>query len=88
MSIYIITYDLNKQKNYPKLYEAIKAAGTAYCHAQDSTWFIQSTAGAAAIRDYLSKAADYDDTLFVGQVTSDSAWALPESVSKWLMAKL
>lgn len=88
MSIYIVTYDLNKQKNYPALFEAIMSAGTDYCHAQDSVWFLESSAGSQAIRDYILLSTDSDDTLFVGQVTSESAWVIPESASNWLMAKL
>jgi hypothetical protein len=89
MAVYVIIYDLNNRKDYPKLYDAIKSAGTNWCHALDSTWFIVSTAGSVAIRDYLRRATDSDDSLFVGLVGSDAAWAgLQPDVSAWLKANL
>lgn len=88
MAVYIVTYDLNKVKDYPRLYEAITSAGTDWAHAQDSVWFVVSQAGSVAVRDYLREAMDSDDFLFVGAVADDSAWALPEKVSEWLKARL
>jgi hypothetical protein len=90
MAVYIISYDLNKQKNYPALYEAIKGAGTNWCHPMDSTWLIVSNAGSAAIRDHIARAMDQDDSLLVCKVErGDSAWRgiMPEA-SDWLKANL
>ncbi len=90
MSVYIISYDLNKQKNYPKLYEHIKGAGSSWCHPMDSTWLVVSDAGSAAIRDHIRKAMDQDDALLVCKVEKgDSAWTgLSTEASNWLKANL
>lgn len=87
MTIYVITYDLNNEKNYPRLYDRIKSAGSAWCRALDSVWFIQTSATAVQLRDYLLPAIDSDDMLFVCEVTANSAWRLPTSASDWLMTK-
>lgn len=90
MATYIISYDLNKQKDYPKLYDAIKSAGTDWCHPMDSTWLVVSSAGAAALRDYIAKAMDQDDSLLVCKIEKgDSAWRAVSTVaSAWLKANL
>lgn len=90
MPTYIISYDLNKQKNYPKLYDAIKSAGTNWCHPMDSTWLVVSNATSASIRDHIAKAMDQDDSLLVCRVApNDSAWRnLSPDVSNWLKANL
>jgi hypothetical protein len=50
---------------------------------------VDSTAGAVAIRDYLRKAEDSDDSLFVGQISSDCAWVgLSAEVTAWLKARV
>jgi len=90
MAVYIISYDLNKQKNYPKLYDQIKSAGTNWCHPMDSTWLIVSDSTSSTIRDHIAKAMDQDDTLLVCKVAKgDSAWrGLSPQISAWLKANL
>lgn len=88
MTVYVVTYDLNNEKNYPRLYDRLKAAGKEWCKALDSVWFIVSDATSAQLRDYLVAAIDADDTLFVSEVTANSAWRLPTSASDWLIARL
>jgi hypothetical protein len=91
MALYMICYDLNKQKNYPALYEAIKNVGTDWCRVVDSTWFVITHHGSVAIRDHLRRAADSDDSLFVVQVTTPApaAWiGLSDEVNTWLKSRL
>ncbi|THC39082.1 hypothetical protein C2862_24645 [Massilia sp. Mn16-1_5] len=90
MAVYIISYDLNKQKNYPALYDAIKSAGTNWCHPMDSTWLVVSSATSSVIRDHIARAMDKDDSLLVCKVAKgDSAWrGLSQQVSDWLKANL
>lgn len=85
MSVFIISYDLNKQKNYPALYEAIKAIGS-WCHPVDSTWLVSTNSTAAAVRDRVLKVIDSDDALLVSRVApGDSAWyGMKPDVSAWL----
>ena len=91
MALYQICYDLNRQKDYPALYNAIKSVGSDWCRVVDSTWFVISNSSSASIRDSLRRAADWDDSLFVMKVTTptEAAWTgLSDEVSAWLKSRL
>jgi hypothetical protein len=91
MAAYIITYDLNKQKDYPAIYEAIKGISGTWCRPTESTWITITTQTATEIRDHLRKSCDADDSIFVAKLASppDAAWVgLAQAVSDWLKANL
>jgi len=84
MSIYCVSYDLIKEKDYSELIEKLKSYG-AYAHAQGSLWFIKSPKNASELRDELKSFIDEDDKLIVIRVTLP--WAssnLSKEVSDWL----
>lgn len=87
MAIHLITYDLNSPgQKYEKLYEAIKSAGSTWCHPLDSTWLIVTTKSVQQTVDYIRNAAlDDTDTVFVVDVTSDTrrGW-LSKEVWDWI----
>ena len=65
MATYIVSYDLRKEKNYEKLYDAIKSYWIwNYEKILNSLWAIKSNKKAKEIRDYLYSFMD-DDWLFV-----------------------
>src|SRR6185437_14650938 len=64
MSLYQISYDLRKQRNYDALYERIKAYGN-WCHALESSWVISTPQSAVQVRDNLRQVLDSDDGLLV-----------------------
>ncbi len=41
MATLMIGYDLNKTKDYPALFQAIKGLGGAWWHHLDSTWLVK-----------------------------------------------
>jgi hypothetical protein len=88
VAIYVVSYDLNKQKNYPKLYDQIKSAGSTWCHPMDSTWLIVSNAGTVNVRDHIAKAMDQDDTILVSELVRGewAAFNLAGPVAEWLNA--
>lgn len=84
MAMLLVGYDLNKTKDYPALYEAIKGLGSAWWHHLDSTWLIKSSKTAAQVRDELKGHIDADDLVI--DVTGDArAWTgFNPNGSKWL----
>lgn len=89
MPTYIIGYDLNKQKNYPDLIEAIKSLTDTWWHHLDSTWIIVTEKTASTIRDELKKHIDSDDELLVVQSAGVGAWAgFNDKGSSWLKDNL
>lgn len=89
MATYLIGYDLNKQKDYPELIEAIKALSGTWWHHLDSTWILVTEKSAADMRDTLKKHIDGDDELLVVKLNGEGAWAgFNEKGSKWLKDNL
>lgn len=73
MKSYIISYDLNDQKDYPKLIRRIEDYPNA-AKINKSVWFINSVFSAKEIRDELKLFVDNDDSLFVATLTGEAAW--------------
>lgn len=84
MPSFIVSYDLISNKDYSKLYEAIRNYGS-YAHVLESVWIIKSSSSSSNIRDNLKSYLDSDDKLFVAKLTGESAWKnLPKDVSDWI----
>jgi len=88
LKIYTINYDLRKQRNYERLYEAIRSYGS-YAHVMESMWVILSNNSAVKIRDHLAQYVDNDDRLMVARATGEAAWLnLSDENSQWLKRNL
>lgn len=84
MRLYQISYDLRKQRDYPSLYERIKAYGT-WCHAMESSWLIVTDQTAVQVRDNLLASIDDDDGLLVTRLQGEGAWSgLSIEITRWL----
>ncbi len=97
MSLFMIGYDLHEGEDYEDLIEAIKAQTNSWWHCLDSTWFVLSDSGAAAIRDTLQpylRNANYSngDRLLVVKIATPTNWACTGAFSdeckKWLKDNL
>lgn len=67
--VHILTYDLNKVKDYKKLYAAIEALGATKRDPNlDSVWFISTSYTPAQASEYIRRATDSDDTHFICRV--------------------
>lgn len=87
MNTYIISYDLRDQKNYPKLYEAIKTYWTR-AKILDSVWVVKSSETASWVFTHLSKFTDSDDGLFVIKSWYNAHWKNLECSDEWLQKNL
>jgi CRISPR/Cas system-associated endoribonuclease Cas2 len=71
MALYFVDYDLRKQRDYQKLYDALKAFGAI--RVLESLWaFSHSNTSCVQVRDHLKQFIDADDGLVVSQVAD---WA-------------
>ncbi|EHH0850069.1 hypothetical protein [Vibrio vulnificus] len=71
MSLYFLTYDLRKSKNYDALYKELDNFNAV--RILDSTWcFKRINTNAEGLRNYFKKFIDSDDGLIVSEVNS---WA-------------
>lgn len=81
---YLISYDLNApNKNYKKLYEAIKNIGT-WWHYLDSTWIVSSDESIDSIGEKLNKEIDKDDSLLIVEIKDNCYGWLPEKAWDWI----
>ncbi|MES2040067.1 MAG: hypothetical protein V4495_19805 [Pseudomonadota bacterium] len=86
-SIYQISYDLQKVKDYPSLYKAIEKLGPNV-RLLESFWLVLHPGSAIQIRDHLKTIVDNDDMLFVCKIEQEDggAYNLPKEGKEWLMA--
>jgi hypothetical protein len=69
--ILLVTYDLNKSKNYDAIYTAISQLGeTMKDPGLDSVWFVYTNYTAEQASNHLRNSIDKDDRLFVVKVNS------------------
>lgn len=84
MSVYLITYDLNRPgQQYEALYEAIKSFG-AWWHYLDSTWLVQTSLSAQSVWNRLEPAFDKNDRILISALSTDRQGWLPEDAWKWI----
>ena len=69
--VLMLTYDLNKVKDYKKLYAAIGDLGETKRDSNlDSVWFISTTLTPYQVSEHIRNATDSDDTHFVCRIRS------------------
>lgn len=67
MALYFVDYDLRKQRDYQKLYEALKSLKAI--RVLESLWaFTHESTTCTLVRDHLMQFIDADDGLVVSQV--------------------
>lgn len=88
MACYIVTYDLRKpDRDYEKLYEAIKSYGT-WAHVTESVWAVITARTAPQVRDHLLSFMDSNDRIFVVKSGVEAAWRNPICKNEWLKEHL
>ncbi|AGI32287.1 TPA: hypothetical protein PW733_002018 [Mannheimia haemolytica] len=80
----LITYDLNKSgQNYAALIEKIKTLG-AWAKVQQSAWYLHTSYSSKEVLEMLSTVTDYNDSLFVAQLSEANWRGLSNEVSKFI----
>jgi hypothetical protein len=87
MPLYIISYDLRKQRNYSDLIDAIKSLGP-WAHVLESIWAVKTGLSFTEIRDFLNNYLDSDDRLIVFKSGSSAAWKNVLCNNQWLIDNL
>lgn len=73
MALFILDYDLRKQRNYQPLYDELARFGAV--RMLESSWaFNRFNTTAAGLRDHFRQFIDVDDGLVVAQVTDWAAY--------------
>lgn len=85
MPLYVISYDLRKQRNYDSLLKTLRDAGAVRMLA--SLWLANLTGDAAQVRDVLRLHMDADDGLGLIELKAGSDWAtykVQPGAKEWL----
>lgn len=73
MKSYLVSYDLKKNRNYQKLYDALDVMGAK--RILESTWFFKErNTNSDYLRDYFKTVIDSDDVLIVSEATDLSVF--------------
>lgn len=84
MTVYCVSYDLNKAgQNYSDLYEELKKS-PSWWHYLDSTWLIYTAETADQLSERLRKNLDNNDNLLVIKVVRSYAGWLPKKAWEWI----
>jgi hypothetical protein len=88
MTVYLITYDLNRPgQDYTKLHEAIRQCGE-WCHPLESTWLVNTNMNATQISNWLLPHMDANDYLLVLLAGNDKAGRIPTVAAEWANQRL
>lgn len=84
MTVYCVSYDLNKAgQNYNGLYDELKKSSN-WWHFLDSTWLIYTAESAEQLSERLRKNIDHNDYLLVIKVIHPKAGWLPQKAWDWI----
>ncbi|WP_100488590.1 hypothetical protein [Sporolactobacillus pectinivorans] len=89
MSVYLITYDLNKPvQDYDDLFKKIQSLGD-WNHFMKSNWFVSTSQyGTEDIQKELLKILDQNDFLFITRLISGYHGWLPQETWDWLTSHM
>jgi hypothetical protein len=94
MSVYLVTWDLNKEKsNYAQARQNLIACLQRYQHIKDpgldSVWFISTDSSANQVDADVREKMDSNDRLFVTKVVTGQhqGW-LTKNIWEWINARL
>lgn len=84
MSVYCVSYDLNKSgQNYSGLHDELKNS-SSWWHYLDSTWLISTHETAKQLSDRLLTKIDTNDRILVIKVTNDYSGWLTQDAWDWI----
>jgi hypothetical protein len=83
MKLYIVSYALQKNKNYTGLFEQLKAS-PAWWHYLDSTWLIATYLSANELCERLTPHLAQGDRILIIKAGAEGAALLPEDAVEWI----
>ena len=84
MPIYIVSYDLVKNRDYKALYGALKSYQT-YAFALESVCLIDTEQTIDEVQNFILRHVDQDDKVLIAQLAGTVAWQkLEPEIADWL----
>ncbi|AWN35212.1 SinR [Methylobacterium radiodurans] len=89
MALFVISYDLHNQRDYPRIWQRLEELGAA--KLLESLWLLDINNSTTEVRDHLKSYIDQDDSLAVIELKQGSMWAtvraMPNGIN-WLKQHL
>jgi len=86
--VYIVSYDLVNQRNYPRLQASIEKYNTV--RVLLSVWLVQTQLSALELATDLVNSIDNDDRILVAELTHNTAWrglmTIDSNMQQWVAA--
>jgi len=87
MANYVVTYDLEKVRDYQKVYKAMDSVSAV--RLLGSVWLMTSHRDAGELLDWMRGVTDSDDNIAIVKLGSDWAtYGVPTEASDWLASHL
>jgi len=86
MSVYLVTYDLNRETKRPPIVEEVKK--TAFAKLSESSYAIDTSETVAQVKRRFSQHIDDNDTLYVISLSRPWTGHGPADVNRWLLNRL
>lgn len=82
MTTYLLSYDLIKRKDYPKLWDELERLRGH--RTLESLWLINMNKTAKEVYDHFSNFIDEDDRLWVSELTKNHHFGAKSGTNDWL----
>lgn len=89
MTIYLISYDQHRDRNYTRLRDALQRQGAI--RLLESVWGLVSDATAAEIRNDIKDVTHDEDSIIVLELAEPGGWAsrkIKKEAAEWLKEKM
>lgn len=88
MALFLISYDLHKQRDYEPLLKQLRTWGCT--RALASMWLGDLTGNAGQVRDALKATVDGDDSIVVVELKAGSGWSTwnGKAAAEWFRTKM
>lgn len=84
MSVYLITYDLNKEITRPPIVKKIKELGTSWAKLSESSYAISYAGTPEQVYNALKPLLDSNDHIYIITLKRPYTGWGPATVNKWL----
>lgn len=88
MSVFIVTYDLNRETVRPPLLKKLKDTYPNWAKLSESSYAVSTSSTAQQIHDTVRPLLDSNDNIYVISLRKPYAGFGPPEVNRWLEANL
>lgn len=88
MTVFLITYDLNKETTRPNIVKHIKDGFEGWAKLSESSYAIKTNLSEVAVWQYMATMLDGNDNMYIIQLKRPYIGRGPKEVNDWLETNL